>query len=555
MIPLVYELRLTSPAVLTRDGEDANTVTTWPFVPGRAVLGALAGRFLSSHQVQDAANDERFRRLFLSGQTRFLHAYPAPQGKRLLPAPRSLFRSKSADSTEAYERGLGYPCVLDIDPQTGRHDPHFADDAAWERELDLVRLDLGFVQPESDKLSHYVPSTRLHMHHQRDRAQGRPSADQGSIFHYESLQAGERFVGAIELDECEEAEADKALLTELLAQGPLSLGRSRGAEYGGQAEIELRRVQTWSEVERLPDAAVPSSLLMVTLLSEYVGRDRNSGALTPGAFEAELRDSVRAQGGELGCLLRSFVQRQTLSGYVAAWRMPQPTISVLAAGSVFVFQMERPFPAGMPLVLVLGERRAEGCGRAALNWPGPLTQPSDGAPVDVQREGLQLLLPPKPTTVDDTTTLAGLKSRMLEQWLVDRIPTYVTKEVRFSRLPRPTVLGAVRSLTSGMPAWMGLESTALSTAIRAGLGDKIIQQIQETKIIKSSPDKPQESLLDWLRDTMGAAAKRLDELQYGDKAPRFLENHTLPEDARKRVCAAFLDAVLDQARRRAAEQD
>ncbi len=551
---IVYELTLKSAALLTCDGTDANTVTTWPFIPGRAVLGALAGRWLAKQggSVSDPASSDLFRRLFLSGNTRFLHAYPAPDGVRLLPAPRSLFvhKSPAVDGESLYERAITEPLTE-------------SSSIDREEEQKLKKADRCFIRMEGDQVVSYQPATRLHMHHQRDRAKGRPTTNAGAIFHYEAIQAGERFIGVMEVDgeEAQQTE-DSALLTELLSDGPLFLGRSRGAEYGGQAEVKILSPKSWEEVSQKHTGSAespPSDVLAVTLLSEYLGRDAVTGVLTPDAFESELRREFQSLGGELGSLQRSFVERQHLSGYVSVWRMPQPTVQVLAAGSVFVFSVNKPLSEQRPgsPVLTLGERRAEGCGRVALHWPGLLQTDSD-------RFSLRKSSAPPPRAVvanaDDAAVLA-LKQNMLAQWLMERIPGFAAESfLKKENLPSPSVLGGLRAVTSSLGATHGMTLQQITATLQNRLGSKIIEKLKKTAPPFSGWSQ---NFFEWLLKTMEASEKpdlwfseleRVLQKQAGHRSG-FLEGVNLPKDSQQRIRYALLDAVLDNARRLAAKQD
>jgi CRISPR-associated Csx10 family RAMP protein len=551
---IVYELTLKSAALLTCDGTDANTVTTWPFVPGRTVLGALAGRWLARQggSVSDPAASDLFRRLFLSGNTRFLHAYPAPDGVRLLPAPHSLFVRKSSevDDKELYERALTYP--LTESSSVGR-----------EVEQEFKKADRCFIRMEGDQVVSYQPATRLHMHHQRDRAKGRPTTNTGAIFHYEAIQAGERFIGAMEVDgeESEQTE-DCALLTALLSDGPLLLGRSRGAEYGGQAEVKILPLKSWAEVSQKHTGSAespPSDVLAVTLLSEYLGRDAVTGVLTPDAFESELRREFQSLGGELGSLQRSFVERQHLSGYVSVWRMPQPTVQVLAAGSVFVFSVNKPLSEQRPgsPVLTLGERRAEGCGRVALHWPGLLQ--TDSARFSLRKNSSPA---PRPmaSKAEDAAVIA-LKQNMLAQWLMEQIPgCAAAASLRKENLPSPSVLGGLRSMTSSIGATHGMNRAEIEKEVRNRLGKKITDKLEKTAPPFSGWAQ---NFFEWLLKTMEASEKpdiwfsQLETVLQKQAGHRsgFLEGVNLPKASQQRIRYALLDAVLDNARRLAAKQD
>ncbi len=367
-------------------------------------------------------------------------------------------------------------------------------------------------------------------------------------------------MGVMEVDgeEAQQTE-DSALLTELLREGPLLLGRSRGAEYGGQAEVKILSLKSWAEVSQKHTGSAESprsDVLAVTLLSEYVGRDAVTGVLTPDAFESELRREFQSLGGELGSLQRSFVERQHLSGYVSVWRMPQPTVQVLAAGSVFVFSVNKPLSEQRPgsPVLTLGERRAEGCGRVALHWPGLLQ--TDSARFSL-RESRALAPRPMASKAEDAAVIA-LKQNMLAQWLMEQIPgCAAAASFQKENLPSPSVLGALRAVTSSLGATHGLDQDSIGKTIPDRLGSKIIEKLKKTE-----PPFPgwSQNFFEWLLKTMEASEPTFSELenvlekQAGHRSG-FLEGVRLPKDSQQRIRYALLDSVLDKARRLAAQQD
>ena len=97
---LTYRVTLTAPLLLTAPGGDPNSADTHRFISGSAIRGALASEYLRKYLKNDPAIDDEFRKLFLSGDVRFLNAYPNPQCDefshdiRLLPAPCSLKTKK-----------------------------------------------------------------------------------------------------------------------------------------------------------------------------------------------------------------------------------------------------------------------------------------------------------------------------------------------------------------------------------------------------------------------------------------------------------------------------
>src|SRR3989442_206739 len=95
---LTYRIVLQEPALVTGLVGDPNSAVAESHLPGSVLRGALIGRYLraSGRKELDAANGAE-RRLFLSGETRFLNGYPTEQERRTLPVPLSWHREKGAE--------------------------------------------------------------------------------------------------------------------------------------------------------------------------------------------------------------------------------------------------------------------------------------------------------------------------------------------------------------------------------------------------------------------------------------------------------------------------
>src|SRR5258708_13445617 len=88
---LPYTLKLRSSLVLTGEVGDANSAAALHSIPGSTMRGVLAGRLLRSPLAS------RFEELVLDGGIAFLHAYPAVDSRRSIPAPISWRREKYGD--------------------------------------------------------------------------------------------------------------------------------------------------------------------------------------------------------------------------------------------------------------------------------------------------------------------------------------------------------------------------------------------------------------------------------------------------------------------------
>lgn len=303
---LAFSLLLEEPAVFPELSGDPNTVSTAPYIPGAAIHGWFANRYLRAKG--DAPND-RFRELFTSGSVRFGNAYFAD------PAPHSL-RVRKNNPSEA----------IDLISEPGSD----------------VRRGQPWLQKSAFQSGTIIwdrPDCELHYHHERaadprlKRAVGLDQAERfnlspeqaGAFFQYESLSPGQRFHGEIH--------GDGATLGEIAALVDsgvrLELGRSRSAQYGGQA------IWNW-EAPPTPSApAPPSAELTIVALSPVLGR-APEGHPAPCFPLAELVE-------ELGLPLEplhEFCRTDWHGGYLAHQRLPKSQAPAWAIGSVLVVRSD-----------------------------------------------------------------------------------------------------------------------------------------------------------------------------------------------------------------------
>src|SRR5690606_38786835 len=100
-----------------------------------------------------------------------------------------------------------------------------------------------------------APPIGSRLHQQRDRIKGRPWKDRaeqphGALFAYEYLEAEQAFRGVIQIMRAAAINIER--VTGLLGAGPILVGRSRRAGYGGEAAVELAG-QAQREYENVSD--------------------------------------------------------------------------------------------------------------------------------------------------------------------------------------------------------------------------------------------------------------------------------------------------------------
>jgi len=346
MNALTVYLHLRSALLITQlGGGDPNSGVGCRYVPGSTLRGALIARYLDG-KAADAA-DPTFRRLFLDGAVCFLNGYPlARDGQRTVPLPFSWQQPKDAKKS----------------------DP--AHDWAWGKPVSSAKAWKGLggetfcAVTASGKVERVTPEMKINIHIAREDRQ-RPTSGLATVFRYDALAEGQTFAAVILAEDAQDLAKIQALLPD---QTVLAMGRSRSASYGW-VEVRYPRDQAgqvrtavepnWQEVASpLPASALPSSLV-VTLLSDVLVQDPQTGA----------------QRADLGAVLvdeptECFARLHTVGGFNRKWNLPMPQTEAIAAGSVFVYPYSQPLAEQLDKLVErgIGNRRAEGFGRIAVNW-------------------------------------------------------------------------------------------------------------------------------------------------------------------------------------------
>ncbi|MFN8472209.1 MAG: CRISPR-associated RAMP protein Csx10 [Anaerolineae bacterium] len=338
MSTLVYRLELLEPVLIRQvAGGDPNSGVGYPYIPGSAIRGALIGRYAGK---KDASADN-FRRLFLDGGVRFLHAYPRlPGGQRMLPVPLSWQSRKDVDS----------PSVV--------YDTVFLTTPPANAQLKGVTMPFCAVQGAASGGKTNVtlgrPALQINIHTARANRQ-RTTADGATVFRYDSLAAGQTFVGAIESDNA----GDIATLKTLIEAAPqLLLGGSHLAGYGLVTIAVMPDNQPFQEYEALDD---DPDYITVVLLSDTIVRDPATGAAA-----ADLRPIIDFAP------IRVIAKTTIIGGFNRTWNLPLPQEWAIRGGSVFVYEPDDELLKTLRELekTGIGERRAEGYGRIAVNWLG-----------------------------------------------------------------------------------------------------------------------------------------------------------------------------------------
>jgi CRISPR-associated protein Csx10 len=356
MKAILYRIKLLEPTLVTALEGDPNEGVAVSCLPGSVLRGAVIARYLRSNNLNqlDAA-DPTVRRLFFDGTTRYLNGYPLDHlGERTLPTPLSWQREKG-NETEIFDFAIEEPG---------------GDEKQWQG-VSQPFCSLGQQDEGKQEVRLVQPERHIAVHTARTRRFGRampmnvldPSKGDtpGAVYRYDALAAGQSFEAVVLCDNDADADTIRALL-----EGEAALGGSRSAGYGRVRFHDVREVENWREVAEpiVPDV---DGKLIVTLLSDALLRDEN------GQFSADPRIITNVLSKYLGVSLtlrKAFLRGTVVGGFNRKWGLPLPQSLAVAMGSVFVYG---PPNCGLDKLRALemqgiGERRAEGFGRLAINW-------------------------------------------------------------------------------------------------------------------------------------------------------------------------------------------
>lgn len=349
---LTYEIELLEPCLVTSLQGDPNSAVAYSYLPGAVLRGAVIDRYIRQQKHQhkkyqfDAAAPEN-QTLFFNGLTRYLNAYPLADSQRTFPTPLAWHTLKSPQS-EADCKAI-YDFVVD---DASEHQP----DREWKP------CGFPFTWVQGNETAFDVEPVRhiaIHIARDRQRSRSKDREPERAVYRYESLAAGQRFGGAILCPDGDAAATLKQLLDEIIALG--------GARTGGYGRVAIHNCQTHDHWREIPGNLQPGNdTLTLTLLSDTLIRDEN-GQFVVNAHVLTARLSKR-----LNCSLslqRGYYQATPVGGFNRKWGLPLPQALAFRMGSVFVFAAAPLTTAQLQTLETegIGERRAEGFGRLAVN--------------------------------------------------------------------------------------------------------------------------------------------------------------------------------------------
>lgn len=416
-----YEISTLSPVILTRDSATVGVQEGLDYIPGGALLGAVAARLY-------AALGEDAIPVFHEGKVRFGDALPAPElGQAVAPVPLSFHKRKGASKDEN-----------------------------WKNLAVESRQEEG--QPKQERGGYLSAALRgpykpTHESSERTAMQG-DTVREGFLYSLHALSAGQRFLCQVEYDPALTS-ATREAVAKVLAGPELRVGRSRSAEFG------LVRIQRVAKPPAdFSPAVTASERVPVLLTSDWCLLDLDTGAPT---FTFSPKHLGLAEGAFTVDPERSFVATRRYSPFNSKRRRPSEERQVLVRGSVLTLKLG----AGTDLIALctaiargVGQHLGEGLGRALV------------APAFLQASSVDLtpVLPAKAAQPE-------LKDHSLFKWVETRAAQTAGRDVlldvargwqddlrkRFKKSDNSTLVtraqwGKIRAMTQATP----LDSTLLA---------------------------------------------------------------------------------------------
>jgi len=481
---IIYRIDLLEPTLVTALEGDPNEGKAFDYLPGSVLRGAVIGKYLRHNNLRelDAAAAD-VRRLFFDGTTRYLNGYLVnQQDKRTLPTPLS-WQCEKGNENNIIDFAIETPTEGETKQWKGIGEP-FCSLAESNEEVQKIRL--------------FKPKRHLAVHTARTRRFGRampgekidPSKGdlQGAVYRYDALEAGQVFEAAIICNNDEDAKTLRLLL-----DGEVTLGGSRSGGYGRARLkfVKMKMPENWREVEGRLNADVDNNnKLIITLLSDTLLRD------STGQFAVDPHVVTHALSQYLDVSLDlecAFLRGEVIGGFNRKWGLPLPQAWAVKMGSVFVYHTPT---SDIRIKLTnleiagIGERRAEGFGRVAVNWQ---------TKVELKREENDTSSIPKgQIDITDATSLE-LAKRMVERLLRKRLDEELLKLSEATNIQSPPSNAQISRLRNILHDELTKKEPGLKR-----LRD-FLKRIEERSAARRQFEKARVgnySLIQWLKDNL-----------------------------------------------------
>ncbi len=413
-------LEAIDPLVITDGSSEGQAHRCLDYVPGSMLLGALASQWIRKNPKENPDNNNEFKSLFLGNAVRFLNAYPLHGGSRTWPSPLSLKYIKNQFGIpESFNNGTQpvimnsrafaeKPVGLERDKAKKLYKERFPDESS--QNIQLKKVKPCFIAPETYLRASVAKQWNMHVAIDEKKRK----AEDEKLFGYEAISSDAIFESAVLFESDDDGRAVKKLLKNIEY---LWVGHSRSAGYG-KCEIKLEDINDYTERSAAANHISEGERFNILLLSDYVAKD----GWTP-PFEGLISDLKE----EFGCDITlhndilPFSAQREVPGFNSKWRLPRPTRTAIAKGSVITFSAGKPIDSSVITQVMrkgIGGLRREGFGRICVN-PEFLkkeqfsSKTSDHGLGSTQKQPSDS--PEKPGSAKPSTALRALRSRALRR--------------------------------------------------------------------------------------------------------------------------------------------
>lgn len=363
MHQLLYEIETLSPVLLTQISGDMNMVSTLDYIPGTVVQGIFAKKYIKEKKLQsDAHEDHTFYEWFLNSGLIFTNAYITEdevdnQKAYFFPTPFSIHKYKIVELESG--KNMAFDLMKeDPDKKQKNHvGPYY-----------LVK---------DKKIFTKNVEKSINFHHSRENRL-RGHSKEGTIFNYESLDAGQTFAGRIL-----GCETDLKQIKSLLeSEKKIRIGRSKNTQYG---EAKLTWIsdepeEYMSEIQGFIDDELKDDFILTFLSPAIIYNECGFASASINDLKRYLVQSLKHDSPDLTLknieVLKSFKKTEVVENFVGKWLLKKPSENSIKAGSCFQIRIQvadNQFDNKIKESLLklqktgIGERTGEGFGRFAIN--------------------------------------------------------------------------------------------------------------------------------------------------------------------------------------------
>ena len=354
---VVIRLLVNNTAPLMISGE--NDEVSLKYIPAQGVIGALAGKYL-----KDQEYSKEFEDLFLNGKTCFSNLYVAKQGTNdeYILAPSFINKLKKTGK---------YVNILEIENKDGYTDdellkknihPQFADIERKQSGNMPKKLRGKFIALETDSSGGNLfvkdlSETDMAVEYHHSKKAGK-EGDEPILYTNEVIKEGQTFTGSI-LTKGKYV----SIIKKLLESGPLRFGKSKSAQYGS-CRLLKAEVKKTGENKQENNSLKSGDIVYVSLVSDGIFMNDKDYTVRYDEVRDIVAEAIKLKDNyENDDEVFSFVSTGIAFGYNTKWNLRKQPVPVIAAGSTFVYKINKDCEITEAPV---GERVHEGFGRIKI---------------------------------------------------------------------------------------------------------------------------------------------------------------------------------------------